>query len=139
MTKIKYRSFCKHCNNYKVFEQVQNIYKCCECSNNLEDVDLSNIPDDLIIEQRNRYRESYLSRFMNELKIKDGSYDNEYIMIDDDAGLNLNPEFYKESQATIAKEYHKYKTIKFEKFKTAGRNDICPCGSKLKYKKCCLR
>jgi len=35
----------------------------------------------------------------------------------------------------------KFKTLKMEKFKKTGlkigRNDKCPCGSGLKYKKCC--
>jgi hypothetical protein len=41
----------------------------------------------------------------------------------------------EEERARIAKEYKQSKTV--HKEKTPGRNDPCPCGSGLKYKKCC--
>lgn len=41
----------------------------------------------------------------------------------------------EERRAEIQKEYKKSKTIVKEKL--PGRNDPCPCGSGLKYKKCC--
>jgi preprotein translocase subunit SecA len=41
----------------------------------------------------------------------------------------------EEERARIVKEYKSSKTIRKEK--TPGRNDPCPCGSGLKYKKCC--
>lgn len=34
--------------------------------------------------------------------------------------------------------YVKTEKIKKNEFKNIGRNDLCPCGSKKKYKKCCL-
>jgi preprotein translocase subunit SecA len=40
-----------------------------------------------------------------------------------------------EDRERIVKEYKQSKTIRKEK--TPGRNDPCPCGSGLKYKKCC--
>lgn len=40
-----------------------------------------------------------------------------------------------ERRDEIANEYKKSKTIVKEK--TPGRNDLCPCGSGKKYKKCC--
>jgi hypothetical protein len=41
----------------------------------------------------------------------------------------------EEERLRIEKEYKQSKTIRKEK--TPGRNDPCPCGSGLKYKKCC--
>ena len=40
-----------------------------------------------------------------------------------------------ERREEIYKEYKKSKTVHVEK--KPGRNDPCPCGSGLKYKKCC--
>jgi hypothetical protein len=31
------------------------------------------------------------------------------------------------------------KPVAYQEASAIGRNDMCPCGSKLKYKKCCLK
>jgi uncharacterized protein YecA (UPF0149 family) len=43
--------------------------------------------------------------------------------------------FDEEKRKQIKKEYNRSKTV--VKGEKTGRNDPCPCGSGLKYKKCC--
>lgn len=45
-------------------------------------------------------------------------------------------EYSKEAEALM--QYYADQQRK-EKFRHVGRNDKCPCGSNLKYKKCCLK
>ncbi|MDR1926934.1 MAG: SEC-C domain-containing protein, partial [Endomicrobium sp.] len=55
-----------------------------------------------------------------------------------DANLQLtNTEFKKVNSGVKEKEDSKNNQFKSKNFNKIGRNDLCPCGSTKKYKKCC--
>lgn len=54
------------------------------------------------------------------------------------AGATLIYEYFAPQRITYAKSQRQQSTVRHEQPKT-GRNDPCPCGSGLKYKKCCGR
>jgi hypothetical protein len=48
----------------------------------------------------------------------------------------FDPDLFPSEQPTV--NWPHYRNEPFAKEKTPGRNDLCPCGSGKKYKKCCL-
>jgi uncharacterized protein YchJ len=155
------RLWCKKCNDWELFEQQYPNWKdwfCQKCETVHKNVPLSEIPEEKLLEQRKRYVEwnhKSMNKFMGEMMMSSeqrnmrelihmfsppGS-DFETEITESDAGQyaidNLER---KKREEKRQKELEEKEQVKKEliKFKGANRNDICPCGSDKKYKKCCL-
>jgi uncharacterized protein YecA (UPF0149 family) len=154
------RLWCKKCNDWELFEQQYPNWTdwfCQKCETVHEKTLLSEIPEEKLIEQRKRFIEwnqKSMNKFMGEImrpeqrNLKElvhmfsppGS-DFETEIIESDAGQNqIDEEKRKKRAEKIQKELEEKEQVKKDliKFKGANRNDTCPCGSGIKYKKCCL-
>ena len=155
------RLWCKTCNNWELFEQYYPNWKewfCKECENVYKEIPLTEIPEEKIMEQRKRYTEynnKFFEGFLHEMiltpeqrNVKElinmfsppGS-DYETKIIESDAGQyevdQIEKKKRKEERTKLIEEKEKVKKYLL-KYKGLNRNDICPCGSGKKYKKCCL-
>lgn len=140
-TIIKYRKYCKTCDDFKLFDYCQSILCCESCKEKYEKVPLEEIDEVKVLQQRNRYRKYELDSLNNMLfnrKNPIAELFSEpkvgYEVREDDAG-------FLEAQRQSLAEYNKKRKENFElkeKFAKVGRNDVCLCGSGKKYKKCCL-
>lgn len=162
MPTIEYkRLWCKKCKDWELFEVSwgsDKTLKCKECGTVHEPAKLSEIPSEKIIEQRDRYNksqsdsmnkmlgrmmmspeESNLREMMHMFSSPGSSHDVE--IIEADAGqIELNRiEREKRQEAAIKRAAEKEEArIELSKYKNIQRNDLCPCGSGKKYKKCHL-
>lgn len=137
MAIIKSRKFCKTCNSYKVFNELDSKLVCETCNLEFQNVEISEIPNVEILEQRERYKSTYLTNFMDNIKNSEAILNKPEILMEDDAGLLLNPEFVTEMKTILATELYAYREAQ-KKIRNIGRNCKCYCGSGKKYKKCCI-
>jgi len=164
---IKKRTWCTTCQEFELFEshltphetiiidsQGSEIKKtskttCDTCGNEYVPYSLSEVPEEKILKQRERYRQMKKTEFIKMLSAyQDMSRTN--ILKDIMAEVSDRPVGYtvKEDDAgqeeidaaeRAAREAKKLADIEFkERFRGAQRNDKCRCGSDNKYKKCCL-
>lgn len=155
------RLWCKKCNDWELFEQQYpnpSEWFCKECESVHEKVFLSEIPEEKLIEQRERYKEkqkgSYTKYFedimsspqernMKELvhMFSPPGSDWETEIIESDAGQNtIDAEKRKKRGEERVKKVEEKEKVRQDLFKYKGiqRNDLCACNSGKKYKKCCL-
>mgnify|MGYP001769338560 CR=1 FL=1 len=154
------RVWCKECNDFSLHrrdkENKENLV-CMSCGTVYTEVLLKDIPEEKILEQRQRYKRYQEDRLMDvyremglssgERSIKEflhmmsspGDYDKDEI-IESDAGQKLIDQQEREERN---KKYEEWK-IEQEKnselkkqYKNLGRNDLCLCGSGKKFKHCC--
>ena len=67
---------------------------------------------------------------------------NKKIIIESDGGQKFIDEKVAERRQAEQDEREEEKNkflARYENFKKLGRNELCSCGSGVKYKKCCLR
>jgi hypothetical protein len=64
------------------------------------------------------------------------SYINPYRDLDLEMGVEASLNY---GLPATPKRLKDAKPVAYQEASTIGRNDMCPCGSKLKYKKCCLK
>ena len=149
------RIWCKTCNEFelhsrKSYKDEDKDLICRECGTIYTDVFLKDIPEEKIIEQRKRYKESerksmekFLSGsylFGNPLTdlFKEPGYDTH--ITESDAGQRAIDEAKAEERRAKWAERQRIRDeerAEEKKFRGLGRNDICLCGSGKKYKKCC--
>ncbi len=164
-THKRYRLWCKQCDNFTLHERIykdefkhpkfdqckfveeETYASLCECGCQYSDVYITDIDKEKLLEQRNRFKEKRKEKTLNifskyarlgalDLGLEKMFSPPEigYEVIESDAGLEYEEELEREIQAKIKhKEY-----IELLTYKNVGRNDICLCGSGIKYKKCCL-
>ena len=147
----KHRIWCKTCNEFELHSK-PDIYSkkliCDKCETEYSEIKLRDIPEEKLIEQRERYREqqgnamnnlfgSYLSIGLLQA-FSETDYSPE--IEESDAGQNEIDEYKRE----LAAEKWRQRKIKEDenlklkkKFHNLGRNEKCLCGSGKKYKKCC--
>jgi len=155
-TIVKYRKWCKNCQDFTVHNYKDDKYICDFCDTIYTDVYLKDIPKSKIEEQRQRYTEKEgdeYSKLFGELAKTPEEKNLEFMMdmfsppgskieiIESDAGLNNIRKREREKRLKERAEYEEQKGKDLEeikKYKGLNRNDICACGSGKKYKKCCL-
>ena len=156
MPTIEYkRVWCLKCQDWKLHKQYYpnwDDWFCEDCETKHESTFLKDIPEEKILEQRERYKESeresmdkILGEFMNpnlhflrEMFSEPGS---DVRIIEADAGQVAIDKKIKEKEAKKRMERHEKRIqdeAEIKKYKDLRRNDKCICGSSLKYKKCCL-
>lgn len=152
MTTIyKHRFWCPVCGDWELFTSTEEGgEKLCEnCGSTMETgMKLGLIPEDKILEQRERYKEDQRVEFRKILdSIQNPIPDSDHIVnpygneptvevkiIEHDAGQKRVDEQIQKDR--IAKREADSKEV--DVYRKAGRNEKCLCGSGLKYKKCCL-
>lgn len=150
------RAWCKHCNDWTLFENAKESddYFCKDCNNVFETYLLSDVPDDKIIEQRERYIESKRKDWDETFKMLQPGYSemrmaidmfsppkSKIVIIEADAGQKaIDKQKREERERAYQKkrEEREKQRKEYEAYSQLGRNDKCICGSGLKYKKCCL-
>jgi uncharacterized protein YchJ len=154
-TQTYYRLWCKTCQDYiqhSIPFKVGAKMTCGTCQSIFEDTPLSEIPEEKVVEQRQRYKESKakatsLSPFTRAMFGMGGGIDAmfretpEVKIVEADAGQRELDEIEMKRLSEEYREAMKHKEflrIERLRYKALGRNDICICGSEKKYKKCCL-
>jgi hypothetical protein len=164
---IKKRTWCTTCQEFELFEshltshetiiidsegsEIKKTSKttCDTCGNEYVPYSLSEVPEEKILEQRERYRQMKKTEFIKMLSAyQDMSRSNiladmmrevsdkpvGYTVREDDAGQEAI-----DTAERAARDAQRLANIEFkEQFRGAQRNDKCRCGSGNKYKKCCL-
>jgi hypothetical protein len=121
---------------------------CNDCGTEFTTIKLIDIPEDKLIEQRKRYRDS-----VNPLKAVSSLLFNcnpaiqmakmfqppsmDIEIMEEDAG---EKQIHEQNRIVYNKRCEERERLKEEtfKYKELNRNDICICGSGKKYKQCCL-
>lgn len=157
----RYRLWCKQCNDFTLHERIykdefknlrfdlckfneeKTYLYLCECNTQYSSVSIIEIPEEKLNVQRKRFREQRSDNFRNVLNMY-GSLANNiglwslpeigYKVIESDAGLEHEEEMEREARDKLRAEHN----LELATYKNVGRNDLCLCGSGIKYKKCCL-
>jgi hypothetical protein len=150
-TKEYRRMWCKTCNEYTLHNlpwitAKNNDHDCRECGTVYTNVLLSEIPEDKIKEQRERYKlskKAQFSKMFSDEYLFPNNFTSSYPdvhVIESDAGQK----FIDEAAERLRIEQEKRRRIELDhmraeakRYKALGRNDICLCGSNKKYKTCC--
>ncbi len=146
-TQTFYRKWCVPCQEWTFFRRGFNEVKhyCKECGSEEKSYTLADIPENKILEQRERWKQQRSEQFASVfggmmygsallsagLESSGGGPIRE---VEDDAGQKE----IDEARVKARQEAARLKAEKEVKFRHVGRNDLCLCGSGLKYKKCCL-
>lgn len=137
-----YRMWCKSCQDFTIHNREDKEFSC-KCGTKHTSVKISEIPTEKVEEQRERFRAQRnkrtrkllstlgMSSGLNSDFFKAPSVGNE--IIESDAGLEKLEAYEKAKKDKERRDY----ALELERFKGLGRNEICLCGSGLKYKKCC--
>lgn len=155
-TIIRKRVWCKTCQDYCIHQQnvITDKLICKECKTEYEPTSLSEIPDEKIQEQRKRYiewnkqkKKKFFSELINPMARLTNEFGNMFSPPGNDVEFYETDAGQRDIDKKIEEEYekireqkkqeHEKKVIEYNKFKHTQRNDTCPCGSGLKYKKCC--
>lgn len=141
-TKQLVRYWCHKCQEFTIQEMEGT---CLTCDTINESYKLSDVPKEKLEAQRERYKASRLHNIYNpyiSLLNADSlnasvEYDNRTTIIEADAGQKAIDEAKRKKREEWQKE-REWRKEEYLKFKGTNRNDLCPCGSKKKYKHCCL-
>ena len=158
MTTKKYRVWCKTCNDFVFHIKKDENLDCTHCDTTYSEILLKDIPEEKIEEQRKRYKDhrkeemnkvfkmimeapekNRSKELINMFSSPDPDFDSE--INESDAGQKAIDEENKKIREAEMAERQRIKDEQKEeaaKYKSLGRNDICICGSGIKYKKCCL-
>jgi len=144
------RIWCKTCNEFQVHEKEEllgKVYICSECKTKYSSIKLSKIPEEKLVEQRERYRVQQRNSMNNifGMYMLYGlhSFDRvgtESNIQESDAGqIEIEKQLKREYEELREKRVIQHeKDLKLKKeFHKLGRNETCLCGSGKKYKKCC--
>jgi hypothetical protein len=156
-TRVLKRQWCRTCQDYTIHNTKKLFDKewfCESCDTEYIKTDISEIPEEKLLEQRKRWSEKNKRDFGNiytsmilgtdltsifNSPLYNTGFETE--IKEDDAGQNkINEELRREKELEYEKQYrirHEQLELK-KKYKNLGRNDKCICGSDLKYKNCCL-
>jgi uncharacterized protein YchJ len=159
MPTIEYkRLWCKKCTDWELFEQQYPNWTdwfCRECETAHENVLLSEIPEEKILEQRKRYIEwnkKSTNEFLTEFMTPNVRALKEFMHMMSPPGTDIEIRESDAGQHAIDDERRRYKEEERQKkaeekekikqhllkYRGLNRNDKCVCGSGKKYKKCCL-
>jgi hypothetical protein len=140
-----YRFWCKKCEKYSLHLKNQSQEWKCKCGKISEPYFLSEVPDELILEQRERYKKQKRDEVFNILHSfePENPFSSEFPIriIETDAGQKeIDDERNKEieERSENRRQMIENLTSEYHDFKHLGRNDTCACGSGKKYKRCCL-
>lgn len=154
--KVFYRIWCKKCEDFTIHQaddevavyegsdKLEREAYCDTCKELHSPIMLNDIPKDKLREQHIRYREFRKERFRRLINIysKHANVLNDMFsepkigmeVIESDAGL----EKIEQHQRELEQQEKQRRKDEVAKYKNVSRNDLCICGSNLKYKKCCL-
>ena len=139
----KFRYWCGTCNEFELFSTKEDDYVCDKCSSKHVDVEVSTIPAEKVEEQRNRFRNMRRTDFAKMMEVyqfmsanpgADMPLQSDSVM-ETDAGLLAIEKVEREKREAEQEAMR----LDIEAHKGLGRNEVCKCGSGLKYKKCCLK
>lgn len=155
-TRELHRTWCVTCQEFELHQQNYpdwDNWFCCECKTKLEKTPIfvKDIPEEKILEQRERYKVSTRYDFdrvfsmmtMGSATGLDGMFSipgDDVHIIENDAGqkaIDKRERIRREEESAKRQKIREEEKAEQKKFKDVGRNDICLCGSGLKYKKCC--
>lgn len=151
------RTWCKTCQDFTIHktringsdEEKFSSTNCDTCDTEYQPYYLSEVPEDKILEQRERYKQKKKEDFIKLMSAyQDMSRSNiladmmrevadkpvGYTVNEDDAGQE---DIYAAEKAEREARWAAEQEFK-SRYQGAQRNDKCRCGSGLKYKKCCL-
>lgn len=144
MPTIRYNRFwCSKCQEFTL--QEPNGGQCKVCGTVTTEYKFSGVPEEKLVEQRARYNKSHYDKtfgIYNAFMLGHGiehlfsEVGSDVDIHEDDAGQKeideANRKRYAERRLAREKLQEEYKL-----FKGTGRNEPCPCGSGVKYKRCC--
>lgn len=146
-TKTYVRFWCSECKEFTL--QEPNGGPCKECGTVTTSYKLSEVPEEKLVEQRARYNKSQYNSVLNvygRMLLGSGNIHSAFDIFsevgsnidvrEDDAG-QLGIDEARKLKWEERKAERKRLEEEYQKFKGTGRNDSCPCGSGIKYKKCC--
>jgi uncharacterized protein YchJ len=154
--KTYYRFWCSKCQDFTL-QEFDSDCTCSICGTITKSYKISEVPEEKIMEQRQRYNDykklkykKMLGSFLNptmsifeEMALEDAGLYNPYepVIVETDAGQKSIDDRDVEESRKIAKQHEAERNAlkeEFLKFKNLGRNDVCACGSGKKYKQCCI-
>jgi len=149
-TRQLYRVWCSTCKEWELHERHYPNWEdwfCPECETKWEPSLLSDIPDEKIKEQRERYKihtQYEMNRFFGAMFTSGMSMFSEpgsdVDIRESDAGQRAIDEEARKEREVKAEERRQVRDaeiVEKKRFQNLGRNDLCLCESGLKYKKCC--
>jgi uncharacterized protein YecA (UPF0149 family) len=145
MPQITYNRFwCTKCQDYTI-QNTGEDGSCRTCGTVTKKYKLSDVPIEKQKEQRARYNKQKEDSMFNILAgirrnpLEDMFRDvgSDVVINETDAGqIEIDNDWRKRmAEARVKRDELKKQ---YEIYRHTGRNDKCPCGSNLKYKKCCL-
>ena len=155
----KYRTWCVKCQDWQLHTSRGGSDKCDVCGSEFVEVKLIDIPEEKLLEQRERYKakerekmEGFYSKLMMGTGLLGSMTDMGFFDEDGGRARNIHIQESDAGQKAIdkqklelrkqAQQQAKEKQMKdiedAKLFKNLGRNDKCACGSELKYKHCCM-
>lgn len=163
MPTVQYRRiWCKTCGEFTLhrvpydFDNEKHALKCKECDTEYSSIRICDIPQEKVWEQRERYkaknRERLTSMFKEFTKTSDERLVEDLLHMFSSPGSDIEISESDAGQKDIDEEDKKIRDVQWEerrrirveqeeeaaKYAKLNRNDICICGSGIKFKKCCL-
>ena len=149
------RTWCKTCQDFTIHKTRINgtdsdkfsSTNCETCDTDFQPYYLSEVPVDKKESQQNRYKEYKTQEFKGMMNYFQhmGATDSKYMFGSDGPQSHTNIKEDDAGQEDIweaerqEREAKRNAEIEFKaRYRGAQRNEKCPCGSGLKYKKCCL-
>lgn len=144
-SRIYHRFWCSSCNDFTLHGHGVDS-ACHDCGTVTKEYNLSEVPLDKLLAQRERYKRKRRESVLNMFNAPIGLFDrtHSYEIIETDAGQKEIDDVrekqlkkLREERDALVEEYNLF-------YRNTGRNDACPCGKvdnngkPLKYKKCCL-
>ncbi len=149
-TRTYIRFWCTKCNDFTLYKTCDD-KSCKECGTVINEYNTADVPAEKIMQQRKRYSESkgnfmdvYLKALNPMQQFEEVFSENigKVEIIEDDAGQkSIDDKRQKETLREIEQQRIERQNQRAEAARHAklGRNDICICGSKKKYKHCCMQ
>lgn len=158
MEKSVYREWCKHCQDWKIMDLVtvidnvkltevppsekQKYLVCSSCGTKATNYNLNELPQEKVLEQRNRYKNNRLN-ILNYVygrinPLEELFSEPKIVIVEADAGLQNEEKQHHIKNEERQRKYLEEKNTLKGMYGWCRRNDICPCGSGKKFKKCHL-
>lgn len=136
-----HRHWCKNCQDWTLFgyQFEGKHWTCKNCFTPQQKTTFREIPQEKIDEQQARYKEQRINTTNSVFGILSDAFSGyrtslqEVQIIEHDAGFEDMQQRIRDERLKVQKEREELRV----KYKDLGRNDLCICGSGLKYKKCC--
>ena len=139
-TKTYYRIWCKKCNEFTLHNKSlsEENYICDSCKTVYTDIMLKDIPKDKLITQRQRYNDQKSKDLLNMVNFMSAGFfnNNSVEIIESDAGQKIIDQKINEKYKKLKEEQIEKEKLQ-KQYSKLGRNELCFCGSGVKFKKCC--